>query len=142
MRNIFRDDHTIFREQVRRFIEREIVPHHDTWEDQGVVPREIWRRAGQEGLLCVGIPEAYGGGGGDRGHSAVMIEELARVNATAVGFTTHSEIVAHYLLTYGSEEQKAALVTAHGQRRIDCRDCHVGAGHGLRSACDAHQRPA
>lgn len=106
MRNIFRDDHTIFREQVRRFIEREIVPHHDTWEEQGVVPREIWRRAGQEGLLCVGIPEAYGGGGGDRGHSAVMIEELARVNATAVGFTTHSEIVAHYLLTYGSEEQK------------------------------------
>ncbi|SCW99134.1 Acyl-CoA dehydrogenase [Pseudomonas sp. NFACC15-1] len=106
MRTIFRDDHHIFREQVRRFIEREIVPHHDAWEEQGVVPREIWRRAGQEGLLCVGIPEIYGGGGGDRGHSAVMIEELARVNATAVGFTTHSEIVAHYVLTYGTEEQK------------------------------------
>lgn len=118
MREIFRDDHNIFREQVRRFIEREIVPHHERWEEEGVVPREVWRRAGKEGLLCVGIPEQYGGGGGDRGHSAVMIEELARVNATAVGFTTHSEIVAHYLLSYGTEAQKMRWLPAMGKGEI------------------------
>jgi alkylation response protein AidB-like acyl-CoA dehydrogenase len=118
MRDIFRDDHNIFREQVRRFIEREIVPHHERWEEEGVVPRDIWRRAGEEGLLCVGIPEQYGGGGGDRGHSAVMIEELARVNATAVGFTTHSEIVAHYLLSYGTEAQKMRWLPAMAKGEV------------------------
>ena len=106
MRDVFRDDHEMFREQVRRFVDREIVPHHADWEHDGIVPREVWRRAGENGLLCVSIPTEYGGGGGDFGHSAVVIEELARANATAPGFTTHSEIVAHYFLAYGTEEQK------------------------------------
>jgi acyl-CoA dehydrogenase len=76
------------------------------WEKAGIVPRELWRKAGETGLLCVTVPEEYGGAGGDFGHSAVLIEELARVNATAVGFTTHSEIVAPYIVAYGSDEQK------------------------------------
>jgi len=91
---------------VRRFVEREIAPNLLAWEQAGIVPREVWRQAGEAGLLCVTVPEAYGGAGGDFGHSAVLIEELARVNATAVGFTTHSEIVAPYLVAYGSEAQK------------------------------------
>ena len=106
MRPVFREDHEQFREQARRFIEREIVPHLHDWEAEGIVPKSVWLKAGEAGLLCSTVPEAYGGAGGDFGHSAVMIEELARVNATAVGFTTHSEIVAPYIVAYGTEEQK------------------------------------
>jgi acyl-CoA dehydrogenase len=106
MRAVFREDHEMFREVARRFIENEIVPHLHEWEKAGIVPKEIWRKAGAVGLLCSTVPEEYGGAGGDFGHSAVMIEELARVNATAIGFTTHSEIVAPYIVAYGTEEQK------------------------------------
>src|SRR5690606_11455712 len=106
MRRVFREDHNMFREQARRFIEREIVPNLHEWETVGIVPKAVWLKAGEMGLLCSTVPEEYGGAGGDFGHSAVMIEELARANATAVGFTTHSEIVAPYLVAYGSEEQK------------------------------------
>ncbi|WP_242153549.1 acyl-CoA dehydrogenase family protein [Sphingomonas sp. BAUL-RG-20F-R05-02] len=106
MRPVLRDDHEMFRDQVRRFIDREIVPNHAQWEHDGVVPKSLWQRAGREGLLCVTAPEAFGGGGGDYGHSAVLIEELARANATAVGFTTHSEIVSNYVVAYGTDEQK------------------------------------
>ncbi|NIB44095.1 acyl-CoA dehydrogenase [Pseudomaricurvus alkylphenolicus] len=106
MRSVFREDHEMFRDQARRFVEREIEPHLEQWEKDGIVPKELWLKAGQAGLLCCCVPEEYGGPGGDYGHSAVMIEELARVNATAVGFTTHSEIVANYIVAYGTEEQK------------------------------------
>ncbi|NIA52490.1 acyl-CoA dehydrogenase [Massilia sp. TW-1] len=106
MRSVFREDHEMFREMARRFIENEIVPHLPEWEHAGIVPKSVWRKAGEVGLLCSTVPEEYGGAGGDFGHSAVMIEELARVNATAIGFTTHSEIVAPYIVAYGSEEQK------------------------------------
>ncbi|CAN5245707.1 acyl-CoA dehydrogenase family protein [soil metagenome] len=107
MRKVFRDDHEMFRDQVRRFVETEIVPHHAQWERDGIVPKSLWLRAGEQGLLCVTAPEEYGGSGGDFGHSAVLIEELARVNATAVGFTTHSDIAVPYLVNYGTDEQKA-----------------------------------
>ncbi|WP_407280409.1 acyl-CoA dehydrogenase family protein [Aromatoleum evansii] len=106
MRTVFREDHEMFREMARRFIENEIVPHLHEWETVGIVPKSVWRKAGEVGLLCSTVPEEYGGAGGDFGHSAVMIEELARVNATAIGFTTHSEIVAPYIVAYGSEAQK------------------------------------
>lgn len=106
MRTVFREDHEQFRETARRFVEKEIVPHLHAWEHAGIVPKSLWRQAGEAGLLCSTVPEEYGGSGGDFGHSAVMIEELARANATAVGFTTHSEIVAPYIVAYGSEEQK------------------------------------
>lgn len=107
MRKVFREDHEMFRDQVRRFVETEIAPHHAQWERDGIVPKSLWLLAGEEGLLCVTAPEAFGGAGGDFGHSAVLIEELARVNATAVGFTTHSDIAVPYLVNYGSEDQKA-----------------------------------
>jgi acyl-CoA dehydrogenase len=107
MRKVFREDHEMFRDQVRRFVETEIVPYHAQWERDGIVPKSLWLRAGEEGLLCVTAPEEYGGAGGDFGHSAVLIEELARVNATAVGFTTHSDVAVPYLVNYGTEDQKA-----------------------------------
>jgi acyl-CoA dehydrogenase len=105
MRTVFRDDHEQFRTQVRRFVEREIAPHHAQWERDGIVPKDVWLKAGQEGLLNTMLPEPYGGGG-DFGHAAVMIEELARVNASGIGFPLHSDIVAPYIHAYGTQEQK------------------------------------
>ena len=105
-RTVYRDDHEHFRMQVRRFLENEVVPHYAKWEEDGLVPKSVWLRAGQEGLLNPMIPEPFGGGG-DFGHSAVLIEEIARVNTPSVGFPLHSDIVAPYINTYGTDEQKA-----------------------------------
>ena len=93
-RTLFSEDHRIFRESFRRFVENEIVPHHGRWEDQGYVDREIWTKAGANGYLCMSMPEEYGGAGADKLYSIVMFEELSRVNATGIGFGLHSEIVA------------------------------------------------
>jgi acyl-CoA dehydrogenase len=135
MRTVFRDDHEIFREQVRRFVEREIVPFYSQWGKDGIVPQSVWRKAGAEGLLCCNIPEAYGGGGGDFGHSAVVLEELARVNAVGVGFTLHSDIVAPYILAYGSEEQKMRWLPkmASGETIGAIAMTEPGAGSDLKS---------
>src|SRR5258706_5125798 len=105
-RTLFSPEHELYRDQVRRFIEREVVPHHAQWEKDGVVPRSVWQRAGEAGLLCPAIPDEYDGGGGDRLHSTVVMEELARAGATGPGFTLHSDIVAPYILAYGTEEQR------------------------------------
>jgi acyl-CoA dehydrogenase len=135
MRTVFRDDHEIFRTQVRRFIERELVPHHAQWEHDGIVPKEVWLKAGAEGLLAVTIPEEYGGPGGDFGHSAVIIEEIARANVTGVGFTTHSEISAPYILAYGTEEQKRRWLPGMCSGELICAIAMTepGIGSDLRS---------
>jgi len=105
-RTLFADEQHMFRDAVRRFMENEVVPHHDRWEEQGYVDREVWEKAGANGLLCASMPESYGGAGADKLYSIVVMEETARVNATGLGFGLHSEIVAPYILHYGSEEQK------------------------------------
>jgi len=105
-RTLFNADHEAFRNSVRRFIEREISPHHAAWEDQGYVDREVWRKAGANGLLCMTMPEEFGGAGVDRLFSIVQMEELTRAGCSGIGFGLHSEIVAPYLLRYGTEEQK------------------------------------
>lgn len=100
---------TIVRDQARRFLERELVPHRERWEKAGVVDLEAWRKAGEAGLLCASIPEAYGGGGGTRAHDVVIAEETGRAGlggGFGAGNGVHSNIVAHYLLAYGSEAQK------------------------------------
>ena len=105
-RTLFSPDHESFRDSFRRFMEREIAPHHEAWEEQGYVDRELWRKAGQNGFLCMTMPEAYGGAGGDKLYSVAQMEELARGGFSGVGFGLHSEIVAPYILHYGTEEQK------------------------------------
>ncbi|WP_027794493.1 acyl-CoA dehydrogenase family protein [Paraburkholderia acidipaludis] len=105
-RNVFREDHEMFRTTVRRFYERECVPHLADWNKAGLVDREVWRNAGREGLLCVGLPTEYGGGGGDYGHCAVMAEEAARCGVSGVTFNMHSDIIAPYIERIGSEAQK------------------------------------
>ena len=105
-RSIYSSDHELFRATVRRFVEAEIQPHHAQWEKDGVVSREVWRAAGSNGLLCSFVPEQYGGPGGDFLHTAIVIEELAKVEATGPAFHLHSGIVAPYILHYGTEAQK------------------------------------
>ncbi len=105
-RTVFTDEHTLFRDQVRRFIASEITPHHAGWEKDGIVPRALWHEAGRRGLLCTGVPEEYGGAGGDFLFGAIMIEEMARAGATGPTFYLHSDIVAPYLVHYGTEAQK------------------------------------
>ena len=105
-RSIFAAEHDLFRASVRRFFETELAPKHEAWEDAGVVERAAWTRAGELGFLCVAIPEEYGGVGGDRRYSTILMEEQARLNLTGLGFALHSDIVAPYILHYGTEAQK------------------------------------
>ena len=105
-RTLFSPEHEAFRDTVRRFITEHVTPHHADWEKAGQVPRSLWLEAGRLGLLCCNIPEQYGGMGGDFLHSAILVEEFARAGATGPTFYLHSDIVAPYLLEYGSEDQK------------------------------------
>ncbi|MFT7577382.1 MAG: acyl-CoA dehydrogenase [Alphaproteobacteria bacterium] len=105
-RAIFSEEHEIFRSSVRRFIAEEVMPHHAEWEKAGIVPRDLWLKAGKQGFLCSAVPEEYGGSGGDFLHSTIMVEEMALAGATGPTFYLHSEIVAPYLVAYGTEEQK------------------------------------
>ena len=90
------------RATVRRFVQDEVAPWHAQWEREGQVPKALWRRAGELGLLCLTMPEAYGGAGVDFSYSAIVVEELMRAGATGPLFYLHSDIVAPYLLHYGS----------------------------------------
>jgi alkylation response protein AidB-like acyl-CoA dehydrogenase len=107
-RTLFLPEHEQFRDNVRRFVESELVPFHADWEREKIVPRAVWRRAGEMGLLCCNMPEQYGGVGADWLYNVVVIEELARAGMSGPGFTVHSEMVAPYLLAWASEEVKRA----------------------------------
>ena len=112
-RQLFDADHNAFRETVRAFCDKEIVPHHESWEAAGIVPRELWAAAGQAGLLGFMMPEEYGGGGvRDFRFNTVLIEELTRAHASGVGFTIHTDINSAYLLDYATDEQKARWLPA------------------------------
>lgn len=105
-RSLFREEHEIFRESVRKFVEREIVPYHAQWERDGIVPREVWRKAGEQGMLCCTVPEEYGGLGLDYLFDVVVFEELWRAGASGPGFLIHTDLVATYILSFGTEAQK------------------------------------
>ena len=99
-------EHAAFRDTVRRFVQDEVMPFHAQWERDGQVPRSLWRRAGELGLLCLTVPTAYGGAGVDFSYSAIVTEEMARAGATGPLFYLHSDIVAPYLVHHGTEAQK------------------------------------
>lgn len=105
-RRLFSPDHEAFRDSFRRFVEKEISPFHDSWEEQGFVDRDVWRAAGENGFLCMTMPEAYGGAGADRLYAVAQMEEISRAGVSGIGFGLHSEIVAPYILHYGTEAQK------------------------------------
>jgi len=107
-RQLFDADHDAFRETARAFCDKEIVPHHDAWEEAGIVPRELWTAAGAAGLLGFMVPEQYGGGGSrDFRFNAVVIEEVTKARASGPGFSVHADIVSAYLLDYATDEQQA-----------------------------------
>jgi acyl-CoA dehydrogenase len=95
-----------FRELAHAFCQKELSPNHDRWAAAKQVDRELWRKAGEVGLLCLSIPEEYGGGGGTFAHETVLLEEQARAGDDAWGHVVHSGIVAHYLNSCGTEDQK------------------------------------
>ena len=106
-RDLFTDEHRMFQNVFRRFVQNEIAPHHDQWEVDGIVPRKIWTQAGQLGFLGIDVPEAYGGGGiQDFRYNSIITEELVRAGASGVGFGLHNDITMPYFLHYASEEQK------------------------------------
>ena len=105
-RQIFNDQHEAFRETVRKFYEKEVIPHTEKYEQQQHVDRVLWNKAGELGLLCATMPEAYGGSEVDRLYSMILIEEQAYAGDSATGFSLHSDIVANYILNFGNEAQK------------------------------------
>jgi alkylation response protein AidB-like acyl-CoA dehydrogenase len=105
-RTLFGPEHETFRKTVRRFYADEIVPNRERWEEQQHVDREIWNRAGELGLLCATMPEAYGGLGVDRRYSVVLMEEQTYAGDSGTGFALHSDIVANYINNFGTEAQK------------------------------------
>ena len=105
-RSLFTPEHEAFRDSFRRFMDKEIAPFHADWEEQGYVDRDVWRKAGQNGFLCMTMPEEYGGAGANKLYSVVQMEELSRAGFSGIGYGLHNEIVAPYILRYGTEEQK------------------------------------
>jgi acyl-CoA dehydrogenase len=100
------EEHKMMQQMIQDFIKSEILEQTDAWEKDGMVSRELWERAGSLGLLCIDMPEAYGGSGLDFSFSALFIEELGKEGVSGPGFSLHSDIVAPYLLKYGTEAQK------------------------------------
>lgn len=105
-RNLFNEEHEMFRATVRKFIEKEIAPFHQQWEVDGIVPRELWLKAGEAGMLCCTVPEEYGGLGLDYLFDVIVFEEMARSGFTGPGFLIHCDLVATYIKGFGTEEQK------------------------------------
>jgi acyl-CoA dehydrogenase len=105
-RTLFAPEHDLFRDTVRRFIAKEIAPFHAEWEEAGIVPRELWQKAGAAGLLCCSVPEAYGGPGADYLYDVVVFEEMARGGFTGPGFMIHTDLVSTYIRSFGTEAQK------------------------------------
>lgn len=109
-RRIFTDEHDMFRESCRQFYNEEVIPYHGEWEEQGHCPKELWKKAGDMGMLCPTMPEEYGGAGCDILYSAVTWEEQSYSFCSGPGWALHSEIVAPYLLNWGTEEQKQQFI--------------------------------
>ena len=111
-RSLFAPEHEAFREQVRRFCENEIAPHHAEWEHLHGVPKSIWAEAGRHGLLCCWLSEENGGPGGDLLFDFIVSEELGRIGATGPGFPLHSVIVVPYIVEHGTPSLKQRLLPA------------------------------
>jgi acyl-CoA dehydrogenase len=105
-RTLFTPDHEAFRDSFTKFIDKEIAPFHAQWEDQGYVDRAVWNKAGENGFLCMTMPEEYGGSGADKLYSVIQMEALGKAGFSGIGYTLHSEIVAPYIEHYGTAEQK------------------------------------
>ena len=134
-RSVYREDHEMFRATARRFFETECAPRQAAWDKAGQVERDIWLKAGREGLLCVTVPEEYGGGGGDFGHAAVLAEEYHRSSVSGPSFSVHSDITAPYIVRLGTEEQKHRWLPeiCRGEKILAIAMTEPGTGSDLKS---------
>jgi len=102
----YSQEHRIFREAFRRFLEKEIIPHVETWEEDGIVPRWAWKKLGDQGFLCTSVPREYGGVAADFLYSAILIEEMAKANFYGLSARLHSDVAVPYLVQLATDEQK------------------------------------
>ncbi len=102
----FTEEHRIFRDALRKFFEREVIPYVDEWEEAGIVPKSVWKKMGDNGFLCMDVPEEYGGLGADFLYSLIMCEELVRTNHSGLAVPLHNDVVVPYITAFGSEEIK------------------------------------
>ncbi|MFT4825386.1 MAG: acyl-CoA dehydrogenase [Halioglobus sp.] len=109
-RDLFSSEHELFRDSVKKFIAREIAPFHAQWEKDGIVPRELWLKAGAAGMLCCTISEEYGGVGADYLYDVIVFEELFKSGFSGPGFLIHTDLVATYIKSFGTEEQKSKFL--------------------------------
>jgi acyl-CoA dehydrogenase len=134
-RSVFREDHEMLRDSIRRFLERECKPRQAQWDQEGRVDRETWLKAGREGLLCTTLDPEWGGAGGDFGHAAVIVEEIARSGVSGLGFGLHSDVVAPYIARLGTPEQKQKWLPrcASGEVMLAIAMSEPGAGSDLKA---------
>lgn len=134
-RAVYREDHEMLRATVRRFLDKECKPRQAQWDKDGRVDRETWLKAGREGLLCPTLSDEWGGGGGDFGHAAVIVEEVGRSGVSGLGFGLHSDVVAPYIARLGTPEQKARWLPgcASGEVILAIAMSEPGAGSDLRA---------
>ncbi len=105
--SVYEQEHEDFRATVRAFMEKEVAPHHTQWEEDGQVSREVWTRAGEKGLLCFDVDEAYGGAGiKDFRYNMIVAEEISKVGASGLGFPVHTDIIVPYISSLGTDDQK------------------------------------
>ena len=102
----YTDEHRMFRDALRRYLAKEIVPHVEEWEEAGIVPREAWKKMGEQGFLAMSVPEEYGGLGADFLYSVIVTEEMTRTNHSGLAAPLHSDIIVPYIVAFASEEQK------------------------------------
>lgn len=132
-RPFFTEEHELFQESLRKFLEKEAKPYFKEWEANGIVPREFWKKAGENGFLCPWIDEKYGGLGLDFGFSVIIAEEFERIGSGLVGFPTHSDVVAPYIASFGTEEQKEKYLPSFitGEKICAIAMTEPGAGSDL-----------
>ncbi|MDP1992396.1 MAG: acyl-CoA dehydrogenase family protein [Syntrophales bacterium] len=102
----YTDEHRMFRDALRRFLAKEITPHVEEWEEAGIVPREAWKKMGEQGFLAMNVPEEYGGLGADFLYSVIVTEELVRTNHSGLAAPLHTDIIVPYIVSFATEEQK------------------------------------
>ncbi|MBF6278393.1 MULTISPECIES: acyl-CoA dehydrogenase family protein [Nocardia] len=129
------DDQALLRKHAAEFFRKEATPNQERWAAQHHVDRGFWTKAGAAGLLCLGLPEEFGGGGGNFGHEAIVQQELALAHDTAFGFSIHSTIVAHYISAYATDEQKRRWIPgmASGELVVGIAMTEPGTGSDLQS---------
>ncbi|MBN2284584.1 MAG: acyl-CoA dehydrogenase family protein [Deltaproteobacteria bacterium] len=102
----YTEEHRMFRDTVRKYLEKEVIPYIEEWEKEGITPRSAWKKLGEQGFLCMNVPEEYGGLGADFLYSVIMTEEMSRTNHSGLCTALHSDVVVPYITAYGSEELK------------------------------------